>query len=698
MRFKIAAAAVLFLPLSVFAAPPLCDRAVVPNPDTVAAHASSDKVNVKDAALSADVRQSLEFLCWKLDAKNGFMLSPNSRALTKGELEAFLSDYDPIINPITADERSALYLGPNCRFDAHHVLCFSGQGLAHPLSNLDEAVFKRDMTLQESKSLSERIESYLSSQPGDKPLSKSALSHIAALSNNMTGQEKLPRALAEEVRLDAGLSAGDLRGSFQRIARNLDLFFDGQTSVKDLRAANQFPSIHTGEWQTAGQKPYLDSSESRVGRLCRKETIAVLSQNPVGREVLDHFKDKKGIVRLPSFLIGDLGDFDDAAYLPGHNTVILNKKYLLQDKAFSILPKNEKKILLFDSDKMNAWFAGHPDVVAAFVKNDDFAIAHELTHAWLDRKIPLGPYDPADILENEYEAFTAQMRYMQAQILAHPQSSLANSNYQDWMEPLESFLANYNQFRQHIAAAYLSGDSVAAADIPTALDIVESQEKNSMFLAAASRSWSLIKKELLKTYGLAETQNALNRFGRNYRADSDDFEKGEYPAMKRQAQFRFPMIAQRMLAQGAAAASDAAAESKFEDAFALTKLAASAASPGDAFDLAKDGALFSRIHNAEKSRASADISKARAEKHVSSRYDDIYYACRFAKSAMDPKLEEAAGQVSRTFIAWALKPSGKNKKSIQKNLAYAQSLATTIGDQELLKEIHAALMRAKHGG
>ena len=637
-------------------------------------------------ALSKDDRDELSSLCWSIGKKTGRVTGPGGAVLTRGEMSAFLADYDTDKYPLTSDEKSGLYLGGRCRFEPGRVLCKDAKGKVQALSYLDEASFRRQQSLQQSEVLAERIGAFLAQQPPGKPLSAAALAQIGQISFNITGKKTLPPALAGMISLRAKLPAGALRGDFQSAARDLTRFFDGEESVKDFRKANNFPAVRTGEWGAKASQSYFDGTEAKLGALCAAKTRTILSQNPVGAELMKRFKVNGGAVKLPAFLIGNLGDFDAAAYVPGMDTVVFNRKYILDDPAFNALSNSAKRALYDDSSKMNAWLLVHPAVFDSFIGNNDFTIAHELTHAALDREIPTGPYTQADILENEHEAYTLQMRYMMAQILAHPKASLANSNYEGWMPELQSMLASYNQFLQGIDLQYLSGDSVQAASIPTVKQLVSREESTSSAIGRQVRS--LLPKELLKILGLKETSAALGRFESDYQARTKKFMGGDYKNMQSEAEARFPAIAQAALTRSAnepvgAALNDlTGANSLAETALVLN---------------AKDSALFSKIQKAAAHKSLDQLTAARLAKSSAERYHAILYSFQFGQLSNDEKLQIETGDEALSFIDSALARAAAGKGSPE-DLKMAGDLAQAIGDDDSAAQVQAALTKLQQGG
>ncbi len=675
-----------------FAGASFCAAPIYPPPGALAAGASQAPYSAISAkpSLTKDQRSKLASLCWRIDDKTGRVLGPGGAVLTQGQMSAFLAAYDTDKNPIGPDEKSDLYSEDRCRFEPDRVLCRDEHGKISALTYLDEASFRQQDMLQKSQDLVERVAAFLATQPPGRPLSAAARDEISRMSLNITGKKSLPPALAGMISLRASLPAGELRGDFLRADRDLTRFFDGQESFKDFLAANNFPAVRTGEWNAKASQSYFNSTEAKLGALCAAKTQAVLLQNPVGAELMKRFEDKGGEIRLPAFLVGNLGDFDAAAYFPGNDTVIFNRKYILDDPAFNALSNAQKRTLHQDSNKMNAWLLAHPAVFNRFIRNNDFVIAHELTHAALDREVPTGPYTPGDILENEHEAYTTQMRYMMAQILAHPRASLANSNYQDWMPQLQSMLANYNQFLQGIDQQYLSGDSVEAADIPTAEEIVRREKSGS--LALGLKSLPLLGKELVKIMGLDETSDALGRFQRDYQARTRKFLSGSYKTMQSEAKSRFPIIAAQALARSRKESSDAA----LNDLAGAKALAESANILG-----AKDSRIIAQVQQAALGRARARLFDLRRAKSIEDRYSDIYAAYAFAAIPQDGQAIVQAEEAADDFISEALAgaKSGKGaRRAVVLNLRLADSLAQEIYDSAASDKIEAVLKKLNAQG
>ncbi len=685
---------------SLAAVPPFCSQAVLPPKSSTTPNIPQEnlkeKFNFKVEPSAEKYRQEFEILCWHFDDASGFIIGPNGEVLTQGEWKAFLSPYDPILNPLTSDQKETLY-NFNCRFESRRIICRNGQG-RYFLSNLLESYINQSVSLSRLKALSESISSYLKSQPSDKPLSQAALKHIAALKKNIVGSSLSSPSFDLLSRLKSGLPAGKLQSSFEHSTQKMDLFFDARNSIKGLIKENQFPSNHAGTWNSRGSSPFVDKPEVQVNDIAQKAVVEALSQNPVGREVLDHFTNRKGVVRLPDFLVGEMKGFSFAETHPGENRIVFNKKYFFQDQSFSKLSRQEKRSILSNSNKMNAWLAKHPKSLASFIKNNDYVLAHELTHAWLDRKIPLGPYNPADELENEYQAFTTEARYVQAQVLAHPKSSLANPQYGEELSALKLLLGNYDEFRARIKEEYLNGSFVGASDIPKARKILEAQEKSSLRLAIASLSWPIVKREALKIVGLRKTESALDRFQEHYNASTSDFEKNQYPKMRRKAASDFPKIARNLILE-----SQKAPEGLAYSYLSGARKLADSALASDRGSAASNHVLVDSIKSSAAKRAKLELMRASKVEKTGSfkQYYRLWYALSYASLAQDTSLNQEAFRLSKAFIIKAVKISeinlpGKAGGDAYWRLQQAKSLSLLIRDQALINQVKMAIGKLKY--
>ncbi len=683
-RMFIALALAFLLNPPVFAAPSnFCPEPIGPPVNALAPGSSKKPFNALKPPLSKGVGSLLESLCWKVDGETGLVEGPRKTLLTEGQMKAFLSDYNVKENPLTDEERGDLY-EVGCRFDSsNHILYRKDHAKPRTLSNLSVLVFQRKRMLGLSQRLAGRIEGVLAKQDPHKPLSPKALKEIEQMSFNTVGSRSLPPALKELIQLRSGNSVGDIERELTRAQADFSRMFDGKESPRELSRTlvqlnhlNQFPKIHTGEWRSQVSDFYFNKSESRLGREAQKQIQAVLSQNPVGVEILNRFRDNSGKIKLPGFAVGDLQGFDWAVSVPGKNLLIFNIKSVLKDPTLRPFEKSADPPPQ-DSISLARWFLRHPQAMKSFVKNNDFVIAHELTHLANDREIPRG-YNPADVLEDEHEAFTAETRYALAQIELHPRSSLANPNYQEELSwRIRPMLVNYGKFLQGIDYGYLNGNSVAAMHFEDAAQLVE-RERLDKEKRLGRETPDEIKKSLLKIFGLQETQEAEDRFGKVYEEKTKKFIAGDYLKMRADARKNFPKIAEKFLVKAHQERNWGRYYYNIQNAMNLAVIARD-------LGVSAENSFIARLQEKSAAQALRTFAFSRRGKRSSR---DFYLRISYAFAALskNQKIENQA----RAAAVDSIKASLRSKRYLKS----AEALAREIGDQSLLEQVREAIRDA----
>ncbi|HVC09059.1 MAG TPA: hypothetical protein VNH15_03870 [Elusimicrobiota bacterium] len=491
----------------------------------------------------------LKFLCWNFDAKAKEFKSSGGRALSAAQYRRFLAPYNLLDTPVSDIIQSDLY-AEKCRFQpSGEVLCVDSDGHKLPLTNLNMLVLLKNISTMESYQALGHIRALLSNADPNKPLDPATLKKIEMESYNVSGIRRLPPSLSAILSLR---TIGDMRGALDQTLEQMNEKFDGETPLSSYAHALAYPLNHSGTWAAPKKyTPYFDQAEQAVGRAAQSAIADVLSQNPVGREILDHFRGPNGRLNLPKILIGSASNFSGGYYSPGKNYILLNQKDIID--SLPVTEQSKLKPLAGNpgalNQALNSWLGSHPNGLGNFVAQNDVTFAHELTHAWQDRRIPVGGRAPGDGLDWEYEAFTWQNRYLMADIAAHPRTSLDSPDRIGRIHRLMGMLADYNDFRRDIAWQYASSAGVGAESFPTALETVEQERKSALSLAYGALKKnlrSLARKETLKAQDLRETARSLRAFHDDYDRRAQKFEDVELPRMRRQAARIFPAVAEDM--------------------------------------------------------------------------------------------------------------------------------------------------------
>jgi hypothetical protein len=167
------------------------------------------------------------------------------------------------------------------------------------------------------------------------------------------------------------------------------------------------------------------------GGAAEDETIKVLSQNPVGRDILDKLRDRGGVIRLPTFFISQQGD-SYAKHEDMFDGVYLNAGELAQ----------------------RGWtkeqFLKDPALQRRLVREMSSTVLHELVHAVQGRRPPWTPGQFKSTIECEQEAFFQEMLYGLARLEGDP--AARNNGHDQWMVP--DAAANLDGFLKSVAEMY----------------------------------------------------------------------------------------------------------------------------------------------------------------------------------------------------------------------------------------------------
>jgi membrane protease YdiL (CAAX protease family) len=162
------------------------------------------------------------------------------------------------------------------------------------------------------------------------------------------------------------------------------------------------------------------------GSALSDETLKVLSRNPVGREVLEHLRDRGGVVRLPTFFVRSSKDDGDAmvtivAQHEGYFDGLYIGAGLLRDHGWTV-------------DE----FLSRPDLQRRVVVEFQATLAHELTHAVQSRRSPFSrePWQ-FESMEHEYEAYAVQNLYVHAQLQADPHAAIDSETLYEYENALD---------------------------------------------------------------------------------------------------------------------------------------------------------------------------------------------------------------------------------------------------------------------
>lgn len=284
----------------------------------------------------------------------------------------------------------------------------------------------------------ERLRAFLATQPPDAPLSPEARREALLLADGR---------LYELVQRP-GMTAGAL----SRMAR-LDL--NAVARVFDGNAAKGAVAVAAPDTAPANRPrfPYLTAAEQQAGEAMRTAAAAQLSRYERGRLILSRLNGKDGSPDLPPILVEDTGA-GAAMYDPVRRAVVIDREAAVTELMVGVLPVDRagRRRELARPDALAQALAANPDVARRVMEKNDVLVAHELTHAWQDRRDSIwrrmrkGQIPQAVPFEYEEEANLEKNLYIHDVLRSNPGAQIDSmelenyrlmmSSYRDWLDAL----------------------------------------------------------------------------------------------------------------------------------------------------------------------------------------------------------------------------------------------------------------------
>ncbi|MBI3553065.1 MAG: hypothetical protein HY077_11170 [Elusimicrobia bacterium] len=494
--------------------------------------ADGEPLDFKKTKVEGEARRQFEYLGYRFEEKTGRILGPDGTTLGLEKFKDLVSPYDFHKVPVPDEERSQLTI-EGCRFDEEsgHILILDDKTKAKvPLPKLTLEFFQKQSRLAAGHEILERMSLLLSQQPSDKPLPDEVKAQLKSMLERSPGAA-VPEALVKAINAP-GAAVPEARALVEKAYTDSTRFFDGQQTLGE-HFKSAMPVLPG--WNKP-HKPaqFFDDNERRLGNALRASAQEHFARSPIGQELLDHFKDKHGKVKLPPFLVLDIDERMGAVYNQTNKTVVVNQRYVV-DGLTAHLPERERDALrleLKDSKKFAAYLLAHPEAREAFLKQQDVTIFHELTHAWQDRRERL--FDemgrgntPAVIhLEYEHEAFIQENRYMHWKVLHDPASAKDDPMLPSYME----MLSDFDKFRDGVTQQYYQLFPKNAATLATVNDLQKERVSAARRLMGESLHAGLV--EMLRLFGMARGSSQIKRVESSSRKRMEAFLKDEYPRMQ----------------------------------------------------------------------------------------------------------------------------------------------------------------------
>ncbi len=363
------------------------------------------------------------------------------------------------LGPTAADWRN-----PSMPLDENEILDLrklgfrlepDGRVLDLELKVLDEPGFaeaRRLLNAGERRQRLERLRSLLAGQPQNQPLSADVLRQARGLA--------LGPLYAE---LGRGHTAGELRRLTEVDLSGVAAVFDGGST---LRTA---PAVVAPDVAPASRPhfPYLTMAEQRAGENMRAAAQAELSKLEHGKLILSRLPGRDGQPNLPPILVEAIGT--PARYDANRRALVLDRQLVIDELMQGVLAI-DRDARRREYDRPNGLaeaLAANPDIARRVIAAQDVLIAHELVHAWQDRRDPLfrqmkrGSLPNALVLEYEEEAFVEKNLYLHEKLKKAPGAHVDATEMADY----RAMIQGYSTWKRNLFQTYATADPTKASDL-----------------------------------------------------------------------------------------------------------------------------------------------------------------------------------------------------------------------------------------
>lgn len=293
----------------------------------------------------------------------------------------------------------------------------------------------------------ERLRAFLATQPQDTPLSAEARREAMLLADGRL------YALVDRNELTAGALSRMARLDINAVAR----VFDGN-------AARGAVAVAAPDTAPANRPrfPYLTAAEQQAGEAMRAAAVTQLSRYERGRLILSRLNGRDGTPDLPPILVEDTGA-GAAMYDPVRRAVVIDREAAVTELMVGVLPVDRagRRRELARPDALAQALAANPDVARRLMEKNDVLVAHELTHAWQDRRDSIwrrmrkGHIPQAVPFEYEEEANLEKNLYIHDVLRANPRAEIDSQEVADYRR----MMAGYNLWLARLRQTYDVGRS-----------------------------------------------------------------------------------------------------------------------------------------------------------------------------------------------------------------------------------------------
>lgn len=500
---------------------------------------SGPAYDLRRAPMSSDELNVWGLLGYREDAKTGRLLGPDGRSAPEGEIARMRQAFDA-----SAEEIDVNIWGD----------------LQHRGTRLDEATCR--LYDPEGREIT-RLEIAGTAALYKKSFEHSALANLNIRLKGLDPKAPVPKSMAKEmleldkagVKLPASIRnlmfsprpplAGDIAKQADSEYLNSTRYFDGRNTLPDLMRS-ALPLV-PGLNEPPRDPTYVVPEEKRLGERLSADLRERFSKTDAGRELLDRFRDKKGVVRLPDVQVLKLSQRPDDPRRPGAQMHPTNGSITLNhweavSHLLAVLPPEERARRareFADAGALRRYLLENPKERALLLDTLDQDFYHELVHSWQLRRDRFmveemrGNLPGANALADEHEAHREECRYFFSKAMLEP-DLIRRSPFADTCLPL---LRDYETFKDGITRQYMStyAGSQKLADIRK---LQEARTSTARRLAGEGLRQKLVQK--LKLLGFARGDKTLKEHSRNADSRELEFENRKLPRLRAEAAGALP--------------------------------------------------------------------------------------------------------------------------------------------------------------
>jgi hypothetical protein len=368
-----------------------------------------------------------------------------------GDLGVIPADWNRLEVPLGEEEIVGLRemgfrLDPDGRVLDLELKALDAAGLARARQLLAATQRRRNL---------ERLRAFLATQPQDAPLSPDARRQAMQLADG---------------NLFAAVSRNEMTASALSKLARMDLH--AVARVFDGNAAAGAASVAVAAPETAPRNrprfPYLTAAEQQVGERLQAAAVAQLSNYERGRLIVSRLNGADGRPDLPPFLVEETGT-GAAKYDVIRRAVVIDRNAAITELMQGVLPVDRagRRRELDRPDALAQALAANPDALSRLMAHNDVLVAHELTHAWQDRRDTLwrrmrrGHIPQAVPFEYEEEANLEKNLYIHDVIRGNPGAAIDPQE----LENYRSMLSDYTTWLRELRETYRADTEGSVADL-----------------------------------------------------------------------------------------------------------------------------------------------------------------------------------------------------------------------------------------